>query len=281
MKYRFLRFPGFKTKALTFSYDDGYVYDKETIRILNKYGFRATFNLPGTITERTGELALTKEELLTLYNGHEVASHGEQHRALICQSTAGGIAEVMGGRLILEKFYGKIIRGFAYPDSGATNDEIKAYLKMLGIAYARVTKTTADFALPTDWLRWEMTIKHDDKRLLELAEKFLDERCDEKYCARRDALLFSVWGHASELKDKWHVLEEFCEKMSQSDDIWSATNIEIYEYTEAFRSLITSADEKIIHNPSNKTVYFNADGNNYKLEPDETIYFDKLPEFYH
>ena len=45
MKYRFLRFPGGKPKALTFSYDDGCRQDKETERILSEYGVKGTFNI--------------------------------------------------------------------------------------------------------------------------------------------------------------------------------------------------------------------------------------------
>lgn len=34
-----------KKKAVTFSYDDGIVYDKHLVEILNKYGLKCTFNL--------------------------------------------------------------------------------------------------------------------------------------------------------------------------------------------------------------------------------------------
>ena len=41
----FMRFPGGKLKALTFSYDDGVEQDVKLIEILKKHGLRATFNL--------------------------------------------------------------------------------------------------------------------------------------------------------------------------------------------------------------------------------------------
>ena len=40
-----LLFPGFKTKALTFSFDDGIDSDIETLELLKKYDIKATFNL--------------------------------------------------------------------------------------------------------------------------------------------------------------------------------------------------------------------------------------------
>ena len=38
-------FPGGKTKAVTFSYDDGIVSDKKLVKILNEYGMKGTFNV--------------------------------------------------------------------------------------------------------------------------------------------------------------------------------------------------------------------------------------------
>ena len=45
MNYAFLRFPNFKDKCVTLSYDDGLIYDKKLIEILDKYGLKCTFNL--------------------------------------------------------------------------------------------------------------------------------------------------------------------------------------------------------------------------------------------
>ena len=44
----FMRFPGGKLKALTFSYDDGVEQDVRLIEIFKKYGLRGTFNLNST-----------------------------------------------------------------------------------------------------------------------------------------------------------------------------------------------------------------------------------------
>ena len=44
MKY-FFRFPDFKFKTLTFSYDDGVAQDVRQIEIFKKYGMRGTFNV--------------------------------------------------------------------------------------------------------------------------------------------------------------------------------------------------------------------------------------------
>lgn len=40
MRYKFLRFPGGKSKAVTLSYDDGVRQDLRFIETINKYGLK-------------------------------------------------------------------------------------------------------------------------------------------------------------------------------------------------------------------------------------------------
>ena len=49
IRYRFLRFPEGKTKALTFSYDDGCPEDLRLSDVLSAHGLKGTFNLTGTV----------------------------------------------------------------------------------------------------------------------------------------------------------------------------------------------------------------------------------------
>jgi len=275
MLYRFLRFPEFKTKALTFSYDDAWCYDKEVVEILNKYNFKGTFNLPATALKRRDSKALSVEEFRTIYlpSEHEVAIHGMNHIALIKTKPVDGICEVLECRKTLENFFGQIVRGFAYADLGETNEEIKTYLKMLGIAYARsFGNETGSFRLPEDWFSWMPTCRDNDPSLFKYAEAFLKKRPLEQYCSRRDSLLFYLMGHSWDLKNRWDTLESFCEIMGDSNDIWAATNIEIYNYVKAFESLIFSVDSKIVHNPTNITVCFEENGENFSIAPNETLY---------
>ena len=61
-----------------------------------------------------------------------------------------------------------MIRGMAYP-YGATSDSVVAALKQCGIAYARTTISTEQFAIPVDWLRLPTTCHHSNPRLMDLA----------------------------------------------------------------------------------------------------------------
>ncbi len=277
MKYRFLRWPGFRTKALTLSYDDGTVWDRQLVEIMNAHGIKGTFNLPGYCVEKPKEGGLSEEELRTLYfpNGHEVAVHGFQHMAPLISAPIDGIHEIYEGRRALEQFYHRIIRGMAYPDRVQTNETIKSYLRMLGIVYARSAGgEEGSFTIPEDWLCWMPTAHNTNPRMMEYADQFLAADPNTNYCARREALLFYLWGHSFEFRDnKWYVIEEFCEKMGgREEEIWYATNMEIYEYVTAYRALVFSVDNTMVYNPSQLAVYFTANDKNYKVGPGETCY---------
>ena len=67
----------------------------------------------------------------------------------------------------------------------------------------------------------------------------------------------------------------FDEKISGHDDIWYATNIEIYDYTKAYERLVVSADSKMIYNPSVIPVWFKQgalnDEGRFCIQPGETL----------
>jgi hypothetical protein len=82
-----------------------------------------------------------------------------------------------------------------------------------------------------------------------------------------------MWGHGFELegRNEWDKFEEICRALGGRDDIWYATNIEICDYVKAYESLIYSADETKVYNPTVTTVWISVDGKNYKIEPGQTV----------
>lgn len=279
MRYKFLRFPGGKEKAVTLSYDDGNTADKKLSDIITKYGMKCTFNLMG----RAICNCLTDEEMKYYYldRGHEIAVHGVAHRAEGKQRAIEGIKEVLDCRLELEGRFGIIIRGMAYPDSGITSfangasyDNIKHYLKDLDIVYSRTLGRDNDsFMLPDDWYAWMPTAHHDNKNIMEYIDRFVKMEIDPMYVSDRYPRLFYMWGHSFEYEHNknWEHLEDICQRLGGKEDIWYATNMEIYRYVEAYSSLSYSADEKIIYNPSLLTVWFNIDGQTFSIKPGETL----------
>ena len=255
--HRFLRFPGFKRHALTFSYDDGTVFDKRLVEIFDKNGVKGTFNLN---TGCMGEgRRLTKEECYELFanSPHEVAVHGAKHLILTEYAPATVNADVLLDRLELERQYGRIIRGMAYA-YGTFNDEVVSVLENCGIVYSRTTVPTYKFDIPTDWLRLNPTCHHKDERLPELTEAFLDNTpVNSPMLWKNPNKLFYVWGHSYEFNDRnnWELIEDFCQKVGGHDYVWYATNIEIYDYVRAYESLVYSADGNTVFNPTTIDVY--------------------------
>ncbi len=165
------------------------------------------------------------------------------------------------------------MRGHAYP-YGTYNDDVVAILKNCGIVYARTVQTTGRFDLPADWLRLKATCHHNDPKLSELVDKFLDD--DEKLPEfARKSKFFYMWGHSYEFEgnDNWNVIEEFAARVGGRDDVWYCTNMEAYDYIEAFRGLLFSVDGKLVKNPSAQTVWFSHLGRSVKLAPGESMAF--------
>lgn len=282
MRYRFVRFPGGKSKAITLSYDDGVRDDLRFVEIIDQYGLKATFNVnTDLIPEQTGELRLTAEELLQMVGDkHELATHGALHIASGKATPVDMIRDTLDCRRSLERITGKIIRGMAYPDSGIlvmmggnTLEDISRRLSELGIAYSRTLAGDNDsFMLPNNWYAWMPTCHHNNPNLMPWLEKFLTEPMNH-YLAVRFPKVFYVWGHTYEFRNdnNWEVLENFCKRASGHEDVWYATNIEICEYVKAYEQLLFNVDNTIVYNPTNTTIWFELDGDDYKIEPGQTI----------
>ena len=282
MKYDFLRFPGGKEKAVTFSYDDGSRHDARLCDTLNRYGLKCTFNLVGSKIE-SGASSLSKEwiEENILGHGHEIANHGYEHRGLDVQRPIEGIKEILDCRLVLEREFGRIVRGFAYPDRSINRfqtpviyEQIRSYLVELDIAYARSLGNDNDtFALPEDFLHWMPTAHHDNPELFDYIDRFLAFDDTTAYRSRRGPKLFYLWGHAHEFEQKghWDRLTEICERLSGHEEIWYATNMEICQYVEAYRALEHSADGRTVYNPTLLDVWFDIDGTLYCVKSGQTL----------
>ena len=279
MREMSLLFPGGLSKALTLSYDDGVQQDKKLMEILNRHGLKCTFNISsglyapeGTVYEE-GRIhrRMTKSEAFALYKdcGHEIAVHGLTHPWLEKLPLPVCVREIIEDRENLEAEYGGTVRGMAYP-YGTYNDDVVSVLRNCGICYSRTTKQTENFKFPENWLTLHPTCHHNNQKLMELAKKFIEEK-SSYYC---DNWLFYVWGHSYEFdnNDNWEVIEKFAEYIGGREDVWYATNIEIYDYVKAYERLETSIDKRIIHNPSSIDVWFCEQGKTYCVKGGQTLY---------
>ena len=274
--YKKTRFPGFKKKALTLSYDDAVEQDIRLIEIMKKNGIKGTFNLNSGLFAAEGTVypegqvhrRMTKKQAYDLYlsNDMEVAVHAYTHPRLDALTPVEITSEILDDRADIEKNTGKITRGMAYP-YGSTSQQVVDCLKACGILYARTTYATNNFQIAEDWLRLPATCHHNNPNLMKLAEQFVS------YAVTTEPGLFYLWGHSYEFEtnNNWHVIEEFCEFIGNREDIWYATNIEIFEYLEAFKKLKTSADGNMVYNPTSVELFFEVKGVNYKISPGETL----------
>ena len=273
----FLRYPGGRAKAVTFSYDDGVPQDQRLAALFDRFGVKGTFNF-------TAKPHFTKEQIheYFLSRGHEIAVHGAEHRANGNLRAIEGIRDALDCRLVLEDLCDRIIRGMAYPDSGIrlmgrpgnSYEKIKEYLKELDIVYARTVGENLSFELPADFHAWFPTIHHGHPRALELIEEFLELDTSAKaYHSRRTPRLFYIWGHSYEFdrNNEWEQMEKILEKISGHDDIWYATNMEIYEYVTAYQSLQYSADGLLVYNPTVIPVWIDVGGDIYRIGSGESV----------
>lgn len=265
-------FPFGKTKALTFSFDDGKTADRKLIRIFDKYRVKGTFHLnsgkmlevnDGPMEEYFGSY-LPKKDIKPLYCRHEVASHTSTHPYLTKLSDDEVLDEILSDRQVLEKCSKTLVTGFSYP-FGDYDERIKKLLVQSGIKYARTVSNTGKFELPEDLLEWNPTCHYENAS--EYVDAFLNDKSGKP-------MLFYVWGHSYEIDahEKWGYFRTILDKLGGHNDIWYATNKEIASYIAALKNLEISVDGKTIYNPNVQDIWCIMNGNVVEISSDE--YFE-------
>lgn len=259
-------YPLGKRKALTFSYDDGQIFDKRLAELLRSHGMKGTFHLnSGKLgIQRGKDHYVSPEELGEIYAGHEIACHGVEHRNLPTITPQQMVIELEEDRKTLEKLTGGMVQGMSYA-FGSYNETVKNIAQSLGIKYSRTVGDTGYFFPPSDFLEWNPTCHHNNN-LLQLGDQFLDVP------GFYELPVMYVWGHSFEFgwSDDWSVIEAFVEKMAYKDDIWYATNIEICNYLQAVYRQEFSADGTVMHNPTALSIWVSTEGGLVEVKPGET-----------
>lgn len=280
-----LRFPGGKQKAFTMSYDDGVEQDIRLIEIMRRNGLKGTFNINSGLFPEKAEtyeavgvhrrLVVDKARNTYAECDTEVAAHGLNHTYMERLPDSLCMTEILDDRKNLEKTFQCIVRGFAYP-FGTFSDKLTMLLRSAGIEYARTVRSTENFDLPKCWLKWDPTCHHRNPHLMSLASDFIE---DKVLCFGRP-LLFYLWGHAYEFErdSNWHVIEEFASYIGKREDIWYATNSEIYDYVNNWYRLVFSADGTIVNNPTATDLFIFSRETTTRIPSGQTIYFDHSPQ---
>lgn len=223
-----------KTKAVTFSFDDGVTQDIRLIEILDKYGLKATFNLNSELLGLDGSLVrngrtvrhdkVRSDAVKEIYKNHEVAVHTLTHPLLPSLSEEEIIRQVERDRENLSRLCGYEVVSMAYPCGGENNDDRVAEIIKgnTGIKLARGLKSTYEFSPQENLFRFMPTVYYVESCLDEVVDRFLALNTDTP------SLLY-IWGHSYEMDAEyisWKKFEEVCKRLSSHSDIFYGTNRE-------------------------------------------------------
>ena len=270
-------FPGGKTKALILSFDDGMIADRRLVRLMNEYGLIGTFHLN---SNKLGTKDyLTKEEIKTVYKGHEISVHTVNHPNLTNISRAEVLYEVGADRRELEQLSGNLVRGMAYP-FGNYNDSVIEIIKSLGIEYARSVEDSYAFGIPNDFLKWSPTIHQFGKAYFTPDNPEIDKKemagfyhLVNQFLKTDSLALMDVWGHSWEndgAGDRWTEMEKFFKMVSRNPDIFYTTQIGLVDYINAFKNLKFTIDQSIVTNLSSINVFIKIKGKAFDLDAGST-----------
>ena len=275
MYNQFMRFPNFKMKALTFSYDDNVVEDIRLIEIFKKNGLKGTFNINSSRWAEqpavTGRMSLGQGKDTYIGSGMELSAHGWEHLSLTECCEELKLRELFLDRDNIEKTFGGVVTGFAYPNGYVDDASVEA-LRRCGFEYARTVVSTEKFDIPQDFLRWNPTCHHGNVKVMEIAKTFVEkEKSDNPW--RNQPMLLYIWGHSYEFRtrDNWPHIEQLAEYLGNREDIWYATNGEIVNYVQAYRRLKFSASYERVYNPSAIDVYLSWIGKDVVVPAGQTV----------
>lgn len=221
-------------KYLVLSFDDGTIYDKRFIKLLDKYGIPATFNLNSGLDDYIWYYNDTKpicrlklKENIHLYKNHEIASHTLTHPYLTSLSKEDLLKEVKIDIKNLEKIFKRKVVSFGTPFDKCSEREINIIKENTSIKYFRIPliKAKNDFSIPSDPFHIGINALYDDENIYEQIENFANNTLDKS--------LFVIVGHSYdfEVNNHWEYIENLLKYIS------SFKEFEIKTFGEAIKAL--------------------------------------------
>lgn len=203
-------------KIITFSFDDGEIYDERLCQLFRKYEIHASFGLRSGCFDMHGKLfnedgsffreyqILGEKDIARVYKGFEICSHGAHHRGFTKLSYDELKQEIGQDQIVFKRLTGQDIIGAIYP-GGQYNDTSIQNLKSLDIKYCRATPDgNYNTDVPHNWLAWIPTCHFQDRFLLEFIQDF---------SSRSNSVpqILHIFGHSYELeykdRDWWEYFE--------------------------------------------------------------------------
>jgi len=194
-------------KIFLLSFDDGTIYDKRFVELLNKYNVKCTFNLNSGLEDfvwhyedrfpiRRQVLSETVEQ----YRGHEVASHSLHHHWLNTLTPPQLSREVGEDCQVLKELFGLDQIGFGVPFTACDEREIRIIRKF--VRYIRLSEFSDSFVLPRDPYHIPIHGLYNDPDIREKIARFAENDQPES--------LFVLAGHSYEFEvlDHWGYMED-------------------------------------------------------------------------
>lgn len=266
-------YPKGKSKAFNVSYDDGVLQDVRFVNLLNRYGIKGTFNLNSGLmktefewTHESGLVIkrLSKATVVSLYNGHEVASHTLTHPYMDNLSEDEIMQELNTDKTNLEKLFGINIKGFAVPFD-YYSELIEKCVRNCGFEYCRISEESHSYTPQTEFFRLKAGVFHLDEKLDSYIDNFISSEEELVFC--------QIAGHSYDLdtENLWDKVEDIFKRISSDSNILPMTTIEFVNYIKAIN--LAEITENYIKNNSSLSLWFNINGMVCEIRPGMDCYF--------
>ena len=195
------------------SFDDGTIYDRRFVELLNRYNFKGTFNLNSGLEDfvwyyedRFPVRRQILSEIGDLYRGHEIASHSLHHHWLNTLTPPQISREIGEDCENLKRIFGLKEIGFGVPFTACAEREIRLIRKY--VRYIRLSEFAETFALPEDPYHIPIHALYNDADIREKLTRFAESGPEDS--------LFVMAGHSYELEalNHWDYMEELLQFLS-------------------------------------------------------------------
>lgn len=202
-------------KIFLLSFDDGTVWDKRFVELLNRYQIPCTFNLNSGLEDFVWEYEgrpVMRQKLcdtVEQYRGHEVASHTLSHPWLNSLTPPQLSREVGEDCAALKAIFGLQEIGFGVPFTACGEREINIIRKF--VRYIRLSEFTDSFALPKDEYHIPIHGLYNDADIHQKIKDFAENGLPVS--------LFVMAGHSYEFEmlDHWDYIEELLRYIQSYD----------------------------------------------------------------
>ncbi len=200
-------------KYFLLSFDDGTIYDRRFVELLNQYGIKGTFNLNSGLEDfvwyyedRFPVRRQILSETVDQYRGHEIASHSLHHHWLNSLTPPQISREIGEDCENLKKLFGLQEIGFGVPFTACDAREIRIIRKF--VRYIRLSEFADSFALPKDPYHIPIHALYNDADVREKIAAFAENTLEDS--------LFVMAGHSYELEvlNHWEYMEGLLQYIS-------------------------------------------------------------------